>query len=228
MNYLRKSYREVLRDVEDVDDLNFEFLSIWNDRFNDPLNFIIHMVTPFVREIFPSRIVKSPALLSVTLPNDLPTEEDRQMYQASTNEGSESVRNTLTILSLLDGLDLFRSIPVEAYTDVSKKLYKVFYAAGETLVWQDEPNNDVFILIDGQLEVFVPEMGVASSIQTGEVFGEIAWLTKGTRAATVCAKTNSTCLVIKENDLRLLCYQNPAILMTIAERTAQRYKELQS
>ncbi|MBI3168828.1 MAG: cyclic nucleotide-binding domain-containing protein [Chloroflexi bacterium] len=228
LNYLRKSHREVLRNVEGVGDLNFDFLSIWNDRFNDSLNFMINMVTPFAREIFPSRIAQSPALVNINLPDDLPTEEDRQMYLASSHEMAEAVQNTLEIISLLDGLELFRSLPIEAYPDVAKKLYKVKYAEGENLVWQGETNNDVFILLDGQLEVLVPERGITSAIQPGEVFGEIAWLTKGTRVATVRARTPSTCLVVKENDLRLLCYQNPGILMTIAERTAQRYSQLQS
>jgi hypothetical protein len=228
LNYLRKSHREILRNVDDVEDINFDFLSIWNDRFNDPLNFMINMVTPFAREIFPSRMEKSAALANVSLPAELPTEEDRQMYLSANGEASDIVQNTLQVISRLDALDLFRSLPIEAYLDVYKKLYLVKYAEGETLVWQGETNNDVFVLLEGQLEVLVPDKGIVNVIQAGEVFGEVAWLTKGERAATVRAREASTCLVIKENDLRLLCYQNPGILMAIAERTAQRYREMQS
>jgi hypothetical protein len=225
LDYLKKNHQALMRDVEDAAELNFDFLATWNDRVTDPLNFMISMASPFVREIFPGRIARASILPDIKLPDDLPSNEDMQMWAQVNNPAPNPAQNTLKQLETLDKLELFRSLSPEIQLEVARKLYKVIYAAGETLVWEGENNNDVFILLEGQLEVITPEKAENSIIQPGQVFGEIAWLTKGSRVATVRAIVPSVCMVIKDNDLRLLCYQSPGILMSIAGSTARRFRE---
>jgi hypothetical protein len=227
LDYL-KNHKEILREAGDPEDLNFDFLSDWDDRVNDPLNFMISMIPPFMREIFPRRIARSATLSNINLPEDLPTPEDRQMWLFLTDKAPGAVQNTVRLLERFDALEVFRTFPPETILDLAQRCYEVRYSAGESLVWQGEGNNDVFILLDGRLEAVSPDGRTGSPIEAGEVFGEIAWLTKSTRAATVRATAASTCLVIKDNDLRLLCHSTPGILMAIAARTAQRFKEYRS
>jgi hypothetical protein len=225
LDYLKKNHQILMRDVQDASDLNFDFLATWNDRLNDPLNFMISIASPFAREIFPSRIVRASIMPDIKLPKDLPTDIDREIYQQVSKTDSGAMKNTLAQLEKLDQLELFRPLSPEIQLEIAHKLYKVYYQAGETLVWEGESNNDVFVLLEGQLEAITPEKANNSMIHPGEVFGEIAWLTKGSRLATVHAITPSTCMVIKDNDLRLLCYQYPSILMSIAASTAQRFRD---
>jgi hypothetical protein len=225
LDYLKKNHQALLRDVQDASDLNFDFLATWNDRLNDPLNFMISMASPFVREIFPSRIARASVLPDIQLPTDLPTDIDREIYQQAASPASVLLQNTIERLETIDQLELFRPLSPETQLEIALKLYKVRYQAGETLVWQGESNNDVFILLEGRLEAITPEKATNSIIQPGQVFGEIAWLTKGSRLVTVRATAPSVCMVIKDNDLRLLCYQNPGILMTIAQITAKRVRD---
>jgi monovalent cation:H+ antiporter, CPA1 family len=132
----------------------------------------------------------------------------------------------LELLAQFDGLELFRSLPPEVILELGKKTYRVQYPARATLVWQGEFNNDIFILLDGALEAQADGQERPARISPGEVFGEIAWLTRGSRAATVRAVTDSTCLVITESDLQILAYQSPSILQSIAATLARRLRSL--
>ena len=203
---------------------NFDVLAIWDDRNNDPLNFLVGMVPPALRELFPTAIEKSALLANARLPADLPTAVDRTLWMLEAATPAGAARNTLNLLRQFDGLELFRPLPPEIILDLGKKSYTVRYAAGETLVWQGEFNNDIFILLEGQLETSVQGSSRNAAIGPGELFGEIAWLTQGSRAASVRALVASVCLVIKEQDLQILAYQSPSILRSIAATLARRLR----
>lgn len=227
IDYLIKNHQAALQGMVDPDELNYDFISDWDDRVTDPLNFMIGMTSPLVREIFPSRIAYSSILRDIHLPGDLPTPEDQQLWDSQTTPAPDPTRNLLHILEQFDTLEIFRPLPPETILELAQHFYEVRYETGETLVWLNESNNDVFVLLDGQLETILQHGKTNLLIKPGEVFGEIAWLTKSTRAATVRATQPSRCLVIKENNLRLLCYKNPGILLAIAASTAQRFKDSQ-
>ena len=158
---------------------NFDVLAIWDDRNNDPLNFLVGMVPPALREFFPAAIEKSALLASARLPADLPTAVDRTLWTLEAATPAGAAQNTLGLLRQFDGLELFRPLPPEIILKLGKKSYTVQYAAGETLVWQGEFNNDIFILLEGQLETSVQGSSRNAAISPGELFGEIAWLTQG-------------------------------------------------
>ena len=137
---------------------------------------------------------------------------------------SGTTQNTIDLLRQFDRLELFRSLPPAIIMELGKKSYTVRYAAGERLVWQGEFNNDIFILLEGQLEASAQGSDKKAPIGPGELFGEIAWLTHGSRAATVRALVPSVCLVIKQSDLQILAYQSPSILQSIAATLARRLR----
>jgi len=136
------------------------------------------------------------------------------------------VQTTIDLFQQFDGPDIFRALPPETILELGKKTYEVIYETGETLVWENENNQDVFVLIDGKLDAFVRDSDTGTSINPGDVFGEIAWLTNGSRAATVRAAMRSTCLVIKDNDLKFLAQKYPSILMSIAGTVARRFRDI--
>jgi Cyclic nucleotide-binding domain len=207
--------------------VNFDVLAIWDDRNNDPLNFLAGMVPPAFRSLFPAAIVnaeKSASPVSANLPADLPTPVDRVLWRHAHAAQAGEAQLTVELFERFDRLELFRALPPEIILALGKKCYTVRYAAGETLVWQGEFNNDIFILIEGQLEASAQGNDKKAPIGPGELFGEIAWLTRGSRAASVRAVAPSVCLVIKERDLQILAYQSPSILQSIAATLARRLR----
>lgn len=98
-------------------------------------------------------------------------------------------------------------------------------APGEPVIWQNERNDDVFILIEGKLEVLVDQAGQPTKvgeIHPNEIFGEIAFFTEDPRYATVRAIEPSKCYVLTDADLQLLAYDHPTILMQMAGVLAKR------
>lgn len=225
LDYLQKTYSAIMSKSKDSQNVNFDILSIWDDRTSDSINFLTGMFPAFVREIFPSQIGKSPALAGLNMTLDLPTPEDIQIWEYANDKKPGAAQTTLDLFQQFDSLDLFRALPPETLVELGKKFYRVKFAAGETLLWEHETNNDVFVLIDGQLEALVGGREKISIINPGEVFGEIAWLTNDPRVATVRAVTPSTCIVIKDSDLQMLAYKNPSILMSIARTIAKRFRD---
>jgi CRP-like cAMP-binding protein len=108
---------------------------------------------------------------------------------------------------------------------------QVNFARGETVIWQNERNDDVYFLIDGKLEVLVSHNEKTEQvdiIDPGEMFGEIAFFTEDPRYATVRAVAPSRCFVLTDADLQLFAFQHPTILMqmagVLAKRLADTYK----
>ena len=221
LKYLELQHRQSGAGARSV---NFDVLAIWDDRVDDPLNYLAGMVGTEFRALFPQAIAQSRWPTPVRVPEDLPTQADRQLWAWHEGTAQAFVRISYDILACFDGLDLFRTLPPETVMDLGRKSCRVYYAAGEVLVWQGELNNDIFILVDGRLETEVRGGTFKGSIAAGEVFGEIAWLTHGSRSATVRAAEPSTCLVLKEHDLQILAYQSPAILQSIAATLARRLR----
>jgi CRP-like cAMP-binding protein len=54
------------------------------------------------------------------------------------------------------------------------------------------------------------------------VFGEMAFLTRRPRSATVRAVEDSECIMVKSADLRLLAYRQPSVVLQIARVLAER------
>lgn len=227
VEYLQKTHGVVAQTDKDASAVNFDFLTVWDDRAKDPLNFLAGMASPIMREIFPGHIARSAVLSDIKFPLHLPTEEDRQIWEYTNDARPGVTHDTLELLRQFDHLDHFRSLPPETMIELGKKFFHARYGAGETLIWEGESNSDVFVLLNGKLEAASRARGNTSLIEPGAVFGEVAWLTNGSRIATVRALVPALCLAIKGSDLLFLSYKNPSILMSIAGTLASRFRNIQ-
>ena len=78
------------------------------------------------------------------------------------------------------------------------------YAAGETILREDEPGDLFFVIVRGQVKVFVDsEHGrevVLTHLQAGDFFGEMALFSNENRSASVSALTASELVVMRRRD----------------------------
>jgi CRP-like cAMP-binding protein len=78
------------------------------------------------------------------------------------------------------------------------------YAAGEAILREDEPGDLFFVIIRGQVKVFVDsEHGrevVLTHLQAGDFFGEMALFDNENRSASVSALTASELVVLRRKD----------------------------
>jgi hypothetical protein len=200
-------------------------LENWNEKALDTLSYLSQLAPASLRPLFP-HLVKQHLPPTLQLPDHLPAETDRRLWQhAILGANDPAAANTLYRLQFLDKTDIYRPLPAEMLIDLARRFYQVNFEPGETVIWQDERNDDVYILLEGKLEVWVIKADQpvkVGLINPGEIFGEIAFFTEDPRYATVRAVEPSTCFVLTDYDLQLFAYQHPTILMQMAGALAKR------
>jgi hypothetical protein len=200
-------------------------LENWSEGQSDTLVYLSQMASPALRPLFPHLIADhiDPQL---DLSANLPAETDRRLWQhLSLNIRDEAAANTLYRLELLDQTDIYRPLPAELLLALAHLFCLARFEPGETVIWENERNDDVYFLIEGQLEVLVSEAGTAvrvGTIEPGQMFGELAFFTEDRRVATVRARMPAQCFVLTDADLQLTAYQHPTILMQMAGALAKR------
>ena len=85
------------------------------------------------------------------------------------------------------------------------------YAAGETIIREGERGDDFFIVQDGAV-VITKEGREVGRLGPGKYFGEIALLTGESRAATISASEDTTCLSLDRQTFQRLLGPLDAIL----------------
>ena len=96
---------------------------------------------------------------------------------------------------------------------------------GEVIVREGEPGTDAFVLLSGRCEVLVHDE-VLSAIVPGELFGEIACLGTGVRAATVRASAEVELLELAGDAVRTELQRCPALLDRFLVAMASRVRDI--
>ena len=204
-------------------------LETWNDRAADTLIYLAQLVPPQLRVLLP-HLIDDQLDAQFDVARHLPTVTDQRLWQhLMGGEPDEGAINTLNRLTLLEQIDIYRPLPAEALIELTHTLCRVRLAPGETIIWEGEVNDDVYILHTGRLAVFVTEQGhpvQVGNIRAGQIFGEAAFFTQEPRMATVRAVEPSECFVLKDADLYVFVYKHPTVLMQMAGALARRVSAL--
>ena len=204
-------------------------LERWTGQEADTLRYLAQLAPADLRPLFPHQI-EAGLGAGPELPAALPAETDRRLWQfVKQQAGDSAAANTLYRLELLDQTDIYRPLPAELLLELAHRFYHVRYAPGEVVIWENERNDDVYILLEGRLEATIHRDGQeipVNVIQAGEIFGEIAFFTEDPRYATVRALEPCHCFVLKDSQLQLFAYEHPIILMQIAGALAKRLADI--
>ena len=126
-------------------------------------------------------------------------------------------------------MEVFGALPAEVCMELVHMFCTIKLKEGETLIWKGDVNHDVYVLIKGELAVFISQDGrghCVARLREGDLIGEMAFLTRDARQATVRATTAVECLVLRDIDLHILSYKHPDIMMTIGRVLARRLAEM--
>jgi hypothetical protein len=204
-------------------------LENWNEGQTDTLDYLAQLAPPALRPLFPHLIARQLGE-RLAMPDSLPAETDRRLWGHVLGQAEDkTAANTLYRLGLLDQSDIYRPLPAELMLKLAHLFCLVKFASGEAVIWENERNDDVYVLIEGRLEVFVTQDGQPvkiGGIKPGEIFGEIAFFTADPRYATVRAAEPSHCFVLTDTDLQLLAFEHPTILMQMAGALAKRLADI--
>src|SRR5512147_687572 len=103
----------------------------------------------------------------------------------------QAVWGDLAASAFVEASPLFRSLDQEARADLLKVAEALVYQAGEVVVRQGEPGDELFLVRDGSAAVRIETDGVARDVaylDRGAIFGEFAAVgVSPVRLATVSA-----------------------------------------
>ncbi len=233
--YYYKRYRALLLDKirrkssdssTQFDAETIDFFEGWEDNGADILNYLGQFVEVEIRSLLPNNIDSSSNGANDPI-LQLPTETDGRIWRRiMENNIDYAASETLLRLELLEQISIFKSLPAEILLTLAQNFYQIKLDTGESLIRQGENDRNVYVLLEGTLDVFVinstSEQQHLHTIGKGVIFGEMAFFTGQPRSASIIAAAPSTCYILKASDLRYLMYKYPIISIEMGSALAQK------
>lgn len=124
---------------------------------------------------------------------------------------------------------LFTNFYEDELTLVSQHIRVKQFNAGETLMLQGSCGDELYILKEGNVSVYVTLPGDApkltATLKPGQVFGEVSFLTQELITATIVAEDNCICLTCSREILINLHFAYPEIAYKFETNIIQQIKE---
>lgn len=133
---------------------------------------------------------------------------------------------------ILRKVHLFSGLNDREMDGVAKRLKRHAYAAGATIIQEDEPSSRLFVLLEGTVRVTASLTDRKDSyaiLNPGDHFGEISLIDGLAPSATVVAEEPAVALSISREDLHEIIEQDPALgatmLMSMLREFCRRLRE---
>jgi ABC-type multidrug transport system fused ATPase/permease subunit len=155
----------------------------------------------------------------------------RELYDEQTSTSPTGGRPREVEAARLRVVPLFRDAPAEALAALAERLTSERYDSGEIVVREGDRGDRAYIVVDGQLEVFVAQNGnerQVNVLERGDYFGEMAVLSDEPRAATIRATEPSLLYSLRGEDLAALVEVDPALHEAVSATVAERRAALAS
>jgi len=132
-------------------------------------------------------------------------------------------------VDFLKDVFMFQTLTEQERIKVNRCLYEAVYRHGEPIVTLDEEGDELYIIAHGTC--VVEKHGVVLvEIPEGGHFGELAFISRDRRSATVRAKGDVVCFVLSRHDLHELLRDDAVLgnklLWAFLENLGTRVKEL--
>lgn len=112
-----------------------------------------------------------------------------------------------------------------------RHLHDVSLAAGEILMREGDPGDAVYVVVDGELDVYLEREGRTTWLdlrKCGDVIGEMAPLINEPRKATIRARTPASLLKIASADFAAVFRTSSTAAMTILRTVAGRLRSMEA
>jgi glutaminase len=117
--------------------------------------------------------------------------------------------------------ELFRGLTTEQVVELGRRLPLHRFDAGSLVIRRGDAAEAMFLLTEGHLSVTLELPGGGTkrlaTLSPGMVFGELAILSRGTRAADVWADTEVECYLLSADELARLGETDPGLKCTLLE-----------
>jgi CRP-like cAMP-binding protein len=124
--------------------------------------------------------------------------------------GADAIRD------LLAGIDFFKGCTERELRDIAHLTDERRVQAGAELCHQDDFENDVYVIVEGEADVIVNGSPV-STAGVGEIVGELSMLGTGRRAATLRAVTPMRVLVLDPREIDSVLAADPSSARSLSQ-----------
>jgi len=149
----------------------------------------------------------------------------RKTATAITYMAKTKSKRAKQLVSILSSNALFRSIPPDHIELLLDRLKPVNYTPGEKLFAAGSPGDRLYIIESGEVKL-TREGSELKRLKAGEILGEIALLTGGSRTAAAEAIGEVIALELTRKDFDHLSRQAPEIGEAVRNLASQRLEEL--
>jgi small-conductance mechanosensitive channel/CRP-like cAMP-binding protein len=126
---------------------------------------------------------------------------------------------------VLGRLALFHGVPADTIRHLAEAAAPFRFAQGETLIRQGDEDNDMFLLVEGAVNVLVTLDGkelLVAPMQAGDYFGEMSLLTGEPRTATIRAATDGAAYRIRREAIAPLIGADLDLMSLLSRNLAER------
>jgi voltage-gated potassium channel len=116
----------------------------------------------------------------------------------------------------LSGVPFFTGCSAEQVREISRLSEERPIAAGTELCRQDDFENEVYVIVEGDAEVVIDGAAVGTT-HVGELVGELAMLGNGRRAATLRALAPMRVLVLDAREVDSVLAADPSSVQRLDE-----------
>jgi CRP-like cAMP-binding protein len=127
-------------------------------------------------------------------------------------------------LEALSSVFLFEGLSHDTLTDLKKRLQHKFYPRGSYVVKIGDSAEEMYFIMDGQVEYVDAKYRVFSHGNPGEFFGELGLIYGIPRTAHVRASTDIHAYVLKKKDFDDIRADNPVIKRKVESIAAKRFQ----
>lgn len=146
---------------------------------------------------------------------------------------SEKKQKPLKTIDILKSIPIFSTLSKKELKIISDIFHKREYSKDETVCLQGDPGLGMYVVLNGEVEVFVNDENNRKNslaiLGSGEFFGELSLIDNSPRSATVIATKKSELLGFFQPDLIEINRKNPSmglkIIFKIAELLAERLRQ---
>lgn len=121
-------------------------------------------------------------------------------------------------------IDLFHSFSDAELHDFARKVTETTRQEGDILFKEGEPGSEMFILLEGELQVF-KESRIIAVIRSGDYVGEMAIIETKPRSATVLTMAPSRLLVVDREQFQEYLARQPQSLVSMMKTLSGRIRQ---
>jgi hypothetical protein len=153
----------------------------------------------------------------------------RTAYCVLKEEGMDKEISLPDKILHLRGIQIFEGLSVSELAAVASISEEVFYRAGEIVIREGEPGENMYLIISGEVSVL---KGYGNGrdveldrIEAGDYFGEMALFENTVRSASIRAEKNTRLLVLHKREFTEIVREYPEIALHICKVLSSRLRK---